>query len=278
MVFKAHPQGEGGGRKKRRESRRGRDKPDEVEEEGEEDDAGEPVAIKEVSLSLLSRQQATSLTNEMNILSQLKHDSIVTLHSVYSSGEKKFLVMEYLGGGQLLTAICAREFYHESDAKQILWQLASALAYLQERCVIHRDIKPENIILATPSPSSSSSSLTVKLVDFGFATIETEATRQPSKQLVGSPGYFAPEVLKDRSYSTKCDLWSLGVVLYIILSGLMPFSTETADEHRILLGEFCFPTSRFLNVSEEAKDLIRRMLVVNSSKRFSARDVLNHPW
>lgn len=169
----------------------------------------------------------------MNILSQLKHESIVRLYSVYSSGEKRFLIMEYLKGGQLLNAICKREFYRESDARRLMYQITSALHYMHERSVIHRDIKPENIILSDRSIDSP-----VKLVDFGFATIETEATRQPSTQLVGSPGYFAPEVLKDRSYSTKCDIWSLGVVFYIILSGLMPFPTESSEEHRILVSKF----------------------------------------
>jgi serine/threonine protein kinase len=165
----------------------------------------------------------------MNILSQLKHESIVSLLAVYSSNEKRFLIMEYLRGGQLLTAICKREFYHESDAGRLLFQLASALAYLHDRSVIHRDIKPENLILSNRNLDSP-----VKLVDFGFAVIENETTRSPSKQLVGSPGYFAPEVLRERSYTTKCDIWSLGVVFYILLSGLMPFSTDNEGEDHIL--------------------------------------------
>jgi serine/threonine protein kinase len=193
------------------------------------------VAIKEINYSLLSKQQSVNVNNEMNILSQLQHESIVRLYSVYSSGEKKFLITEYLRGGQLLNAICKREFYRESDARRLLFQITSALVYLHDRRVIHRDIKPENIILADHSLESA-----VKLVDFGFATIETDALKRPSSQLVGSPGYFAPEVLKDRSYSTKCDIWSLGVVFYIILSGLMPFPTESGEEHRILVRKIAF--------------------------------------
>ena len=141
--------------------------------------------------------------------------------------------MEYLRGGQLLNAICKREYYRESDARRVMYQITMALHYMHERMVIHRDIKPENIILADRSLESP-----VKLVDFGFAVVESETTRQPSKQLVGSPGYFAPEVLRERSYSTKCDIWSLGVVFYIILSGLMPFSTEQSDESNILVSPF----------------------------------------
>lgn len=231
------------------------------------------VAIKEITMSSLSKQQVVNLNNEMNILSQLKHESIVQLKSVYASGEKRFLIMEYLRGGQLLNAICKREYYRESDARRVMYQITMALHYMHERMVIHRDIKPENIILADRSLESP-----VKLVDFGFAVVESETTRQPSKQLVGSPGYFAPEVLRERSYSTKCDIWSLGVVFYIILSGLMPFSTEQSDESNILTGNYYFPSSRFNAVSESAKDLIRKMLVVNPEKRYSARDVLNHPW
>lgn len=128
--------------------------------------------------------------------------------------------MEYLKGGQLLNAICKRDHYTEGDARRLLLQIASALQYLHSRRVVHRDLKPENLILENASSLESN----VKLVDFGFAQVETELTlRQPSRVLCGTPGYMAPEILRDKSYSAQVDMWSLGVVVYVLLSGTLPF-------------------------------------------------------
>lgn len=179
-------------------------------------------AIKEVNLSKLNKQQTADLENEMIILSQLRHPSIVRVHKVYTLPDKVFLVMDYLRGGELLNAICKRERYSEDDARSIMHQVTSALEYLHARRVIHRDIKPENLILETRSLQSR-----VLLVDFGFATILTdESDGKKSKYLCGTPGYMAPEVMTDRIYSTAGDMWSLGVIMYILLSGTMPFDSK----------------------------------------------------
>jgi serine/threonine protein kinase len=136
--------------------------------------------------------------------------------------------MEYLKGGDLLTAVSQQDHYHESDARKIMLQIASALKYLQSKKVVHRDIKPMNLILANRSLDSP-----VKLVDFGFATIETEELQRPSNYLCGTPGYMAPEVISQRSYSCKVDIWGLGVVFYIMLSGCMPFAGDKEGETMI---------------------------------------------
>lgn len=181
--------------------------------------------------------------------------------------------MEYLRGGELLHAICRRDFYSENDARKVMHQITSALEYMHSRRVIHRDIKPMNLILASRSVDSQ-----VKIVDFGFATIETEQLKQPSRFLCGTPGYMAPEVILDRSYSSKVDIWGLGVVLYILLSGTMPFSPDPAGEICVLNGEYSFPDQRFAHVSSQAKDLIKKLLVVNPEKRLNASEVLEHSW
>jgi serine/threonine protein kinase len=136
--------------------------------------------------------------------------------------------MEYLKGGELLKAICQREYYSENDARRLLRQIASALHYIHIRGVIHRDIKPENLILADVAFHSP-----IKLVDFGFTTTETEVVKQPSSYLCGTRGYLAPEVLRDRIYSSKSDVWSMGVVFYILLSGLMPFRTNKEGDEDV---------------------------------------------
>ncbi len=188
------------------------------------------VAIKEIEVKKLNKQQLTELNVEMNILSQLHHPNIVSLIGVYSLAEKKFMVMEYLRGGDLLNAVCRRDFYTEGDARRIMREITAALQYMHERKVIHRDVKPENLILSEKALDSP-----VKIVDFGFATIETDSLKKGSRYLCGTPGYMAPEVIRDRAYSTKTDIWSLGVVLYILLSGLMPFSTDQQDTKLVLV-------------------------------------------
>ena len=148
--------------------------------------------------------------------------------------------MEYLKGGELLAAICKRDHYHESDARKIMIQIASALKYLQSKKVVHRDVKLMNLILANRSLDSP-----VKLVDFGFATIETEELQRASNYLCGTPGYMAPEVISQRSYSCKVDIWGLGVVFYIMLSGCMPFPVDEAGSHYITVNELCFVSLLF---------------------------------
>lgn len=176
-------------------------------------------------------------------------------------------------GGELLTAICKRDRYHERDARRVIYEVASALQYMHARRVIHRDIKPMNLILADGTIESS-----IKIADFGFATIDCEEIRRPGRFLCGTPGYIAPEVLKFRCYSTKVDMWSLGIVLYVLLSGYMPFPIDEAGEEHVKRGRVVFPPARFARVSHAAKDLILRLLTVDPDARYSASQVLQYPW
>lgn len=231
------------------------------------------VAIKEINIRTLGKQQLQDLNMEMNILSQLDHESIMEIYAVYTLPDKLFMVTEYLRGGELLTAICKRDHYHERDARRVMWQVTSALQYMHARRVIHRDIKPMNLILTERTLDSP-----VKIADFGFAAIDSDEIRRPGRFLCGTPGYIAPEVLTYRSYSTKVDMWSLGIVLYVLLSGYMPFPTDENGEEHVKRGRIVFPPARFARVSHGAKDLIQRLLMVDPEQRLSATQVLQHPW
>jgi calcium/calmodulin-dependent protein kinase I len=145
--------------------------------------------------------------------------------------------MEYLRGGELLDAICQRECYTEGNARKIVIEIASALMYMHSRKVIHRDIKPENLILENRAEDSR-----VKIVDFGFAAVVNEHTGKPTSYLCGTPGYMAPEIIREMSYSTAVDMWSLGVIIYILLSGTMPFDCK--NETKVLVS-FLFLKSIF---------------------------------
>ena len=273
----------------------------------------EKFAVKEIYLKPLSRHQCVNMEREIQILSQLNHPDVVQMYSVYRIPSQMYIVLEYLRGGELLKAVCQRQRYTEDDARALLRPILEGVRYLHSRDVIHRDIKPENLILSDKSLGS-----VIKIVDFGFACLtdrdeelkarngdsgsvspassassrasslmrgttpaDTSAAspgrdRDSSRYLCGTPGYLAPEVIKSKLYTTCCDMWSVGVVTYILLSGTMPFSTKT-NKH-VLTGTFTFPEERWGTVSEEAKDLIRMLLEVRTSERYTAEQALQHPW
>eukprot|EP00605_Chrysophyceae_sp_TOSAG23-4_P002825 GSChrysophyteH1.ASY1.ANO1.3110.1 assembled CDS len=231
-------------------------------------------AIKEIDLKNLSLQQLQNVEKEVQILSQLNHPDIVRMHALYLCSETQnparlFLVLEYLQGGELLRAVCQRKRYTEDDARQLMLQILEGIRYIHSRGVIHRDIKPENLILNKKNLDSN-----IKIVDFGFATLTDEQDKL--NFLCGTQGYMAPEVLLDRNYTTKCDMWAVGVVMYILLSGTMPFAIN--DNKSVLNGAYSFPASRWANVSDSAKNLIGNLLTVDPSARLNAEGALQHPW
>ena len=139
--------------------------------------------------------------------------------------------MEYLKGGELFTELCKNEIYNEAVVRNVMTQLMSAVAYLHKRKVIHRDLKPENIIFSHRSIES-----TLKIIDFGFATIEDKNIQSKfSKHICGTPGYIAPEVLKTKKYSCKVDIWSIGVILYLMLAGIRPYEADDPNPVQVSL-------------------------------------------
>jgi serine/threonine protein kinase len=266
-------------------------------------------AIKEVMLADLTIHQLTNVQREMQFLSQLNHPDVVRMHAVYSTVPpdlksklsvdetpvlegidlirdrhlytQLYIVLEYLQGGELLKAVCARKRYNEDDARDLLLQIFEGIRYIHSRGVIHRDIKPENLILSSKKEDNK-----VKIVDFGFAMlrddadgftatkrssvegavlneIEKEKEKEKEKKgfLCGTPGYIAPEVLKSRLYTTKCDMWAAGVVMYILLSGTMPFAVD--DTKAQMRGQYSLSSSRWITVTDAAKDLVGSLLKVN---------------
>ncbi|KAI4981307.1 hypothetical protein ZWY2020_021792 [Hordeum vulgare] len=174
--------------------------------------------------------------------------------------------------GDLLSLLSARGGrIPEREAAGLAAQLASVLAACHRRGVAHRDVKPDNLLFDAATGA-------LKLADFGSA--EWFGDGRPMSGLVGTPYYVAPEVVAGREYGEKVDVWSAGVVLYMMLSGAVPFYGATAPEifEAVLRGNLRFPPRAFADVSPEAKDLMRRMLCKDVSRRLSAEQVLRHPW
>jgi len=230
------------------------------------------VAIKTCDLKQLAPSQLEDLKLEVCILSRCKHPSIVELFSVHVIPSKVFLVMEYLEGGELLNAICRKQRYAENDARIVMYQVASAIDYLHSKKIIHRDIKPENLILAKRNVDTS-----VKLVDFGFAIVHEDNGGGSMKMnyKCGTYGYMAPEVMESNVYSTSCDIWSFGVVCYVIQCGHMPFPSKNQTKSTI---PYEFPKQTWKNISDSSKDLICNLLQTDPKKRLTSSELLQHEW
>ena len=235
---------------------------------------GTYVAIKEIDTSHLSLPQIRSIRYEMNILSQLqKHENILMFYCVYVKRLTLYMIMEHCAGGELLDTICTLERYTEDHVRQIMFQLVDAVRYMHHRQIVHRDLHPEIILVKNENISDR---IIVKIVDVGYAMQITSESSQPTFFIFGTPGFIAPEVMIDTVYRPACDIWSLGVMFYVLLSGLMPFSKT--NHGKLFSGHFTFPSSHFSTVSQAAKDLILDMLEVKSFDRPTAKKILTHVW
>lgn len=228
------------------------------------------VAIKVLDKFKL-RDNIECIREEVAILNQLDHPNIVKYFETYDDQKYIYLVMEYISGCQLFDKITQQENqnFTERVAAEYMRSLFQAINHCHAQNIIHRDIKPENIMITESN--------TVRLIDFGLS--KATRTNKNLTTVAGTPYYMAPEVLEG-SYGPKADLWSLGVLLYTLVSGYLPFQgNKSADVFRkIKEADFHFRHAEFEIVSDECKDLINRLLVVNVKKRFTGQQALNHPW
>jgi len=241
---------------------------------------GVGYAVKEVeNESLDDEENLEALETEIKILRKLRHPHIVNLKEVVTTDAFTYIIMELLSGGELFNRIVDRGSFPEEEAKALFSQILLSMEYLHKMNIVHRDVKPENILYVAQASND------IKLIDFGYAGIW--APEKPLTGLCGTPDYVAPEVLTwyddddtGTPYGKGSDMWSMGVLLYVILSGCSPFN---ADEEEALLklvaeAKYEFYEKEWSHVSPEAKDLIERLLVVDPAKRYSMEETLNHPW
>lgn len=178
----------------------------------------------------------------------------------------------YCAGGEVFDALGMRKTLTEYDIATIMKQLLSAVAYCHSKSVVHRDIKPENLLFDTQGKDA-----TLKVIDFGMSQIFNPGLKMSVK--IGTPLYIAPEVLS-KSYTEKCDLWSCGVILYVLLSGTHPFTGSSEEElfRKIRRGKFSMSAPCWEFISRDAIDLIKKMITVDPNRRCSALEALKHPW
>jgi calcium-dependent protein kinase len=196
----------------------------------------------------------------------------MTVYEFYTDNTNFYIVSEFCSGGELFDRITEKGSFNEKDAAKIMKQILSAVCYSHENNIVHRDLKPENILL-----DDKSDKYILKLIDWGGARYFTKNKKM--NKVSGTPYYIAPEVLNE-SYDEKCDIWSCGVILYILICGYPPFNGDSDNDimKAVLKGKFSFPNEDWKNVSKEAKDLITNMLKFDSKQRYSSKDCLAHPW
>jgi len=229
------------------------------------------VAIKIVRTSALEDDEKRGVKEEIRLLLNITHPNIVNLHEVYVTEKCVYLVMELFGGGEMFDRICDEGFFSEVRAAFSIVQILDALIYLHGLNICHRDIKPENLFYSTRRKKS-------KLVigDFGFA----KWTKDPMQTMCGTPEYVAPEILMNTPYCHKVDCWSLGILLYVLLCGYPPFYGETVMElyGNVLTKPLVFEKEDWQHISEEAKDLITKLLDRDPTKRLTAEEAKKHSW
>ena len=205
---------------------------------------------------------------------QLDHPNIVRLYEVFQDDKRFYLVTELCQGGELFEAITKRTHFNEQVAASIIKQILSAIAYCHSKSIVHRDLKPENILLEDKKDDGD---FQIKVIDFG-ASMRFDPSKKMN-QVFGTAYYIAPEILK-LEYNEKCDVWSVGVILYILLSGKPPFGGENDKEilDNVRTGIFSMSGNEWSLVSSEAKDLVKQMLTFDPVQRISAEEALNHLW
>ncbi|XP_010538709.1 PREDICTED: calcium-dependent protein kinase 21-like [Tarenaya hassleriana] len=239
-----------------------------------ENSTGNTYACKSIlKRKLTSRQDRDDVKREIQIMQYLSgQPNIVEIKGAYEDQRSVHLVMELCEGGELFDRIIAQGHYSERAAAGIIRSIVNVVQICHFMGVMHRDLKPENFLLSSKDENSM-----LKATDFGLSVYIEEG--KVYRDIVGSAYYVAPEVLR-RSYGKEIDMWSAGVILYTLLSGVPPFWAETEkgifDE--IIKGEIDFESQPWPSISESAKDLVRKMLTKNPKKRITASQVLEHPW
>uniref|UniRef100_A0A7S2W826 Protein kinase domain-containing protein n=1 Tax=Eucampia antarctica TaxID=49252 RepID=A0A7S2W826_9STRA len=233
---------------------------------------GRKVAIKCVLRKDLPPSDDAAIIDEVAILASLKHRYICPIIDFFEEFQCYFIVMELMAGGDLFDKIGKKKSYNEKNARDLSVQILEAVAFCHRKNVAHCDMKPKNLLLQGDDDTS------IKLADFGFAT-RVYAPNSLSKQC-GTPFFVAPEILLRNPYDEKSDMWSVGVIIYLLLSGTLPFVGRSQRElfRAIVKGDYEMEEENWDGVSEDGVNLVKSLLVTDSSKRLTAKQALNSDW
>ena len=235
------------------------------------------IAMKKINKVKENEIDDMEIKNEIDILTKLDHPNIVKIIEFYSTPKAYYIITDFCSCGELYNQI--KHQYTENQLAVLFYQVLSGLCYLHDKNIVHRDLKLENILISEIEKDNNTNDkyFWVKIIDFGTAKIFEKNKNE--KAVVGSSYYIAPEVLH-KNYNEKCDTWSVGVILYMLIVGRAPFDGQNDEEiiENIEKGEFNSKHKKLLNSSIEIQDLVKQLLEVNVNKRLSSSDALKHPW
>jgi len=240
--------------------------------------SGDEVAVKFIEKKFVDKQDLMLLAREIDIMKKVDHPNVLKLKEVFETDDTIALVMELVTGGELFYKIVEKGNYTEKDAANIVAQMINGVDYLHDQGIAHRDLKPENL-LCSGEEEEGYRPFRVVIADFGLSKIFDSG--ESLETSCGTPDYVAPEVITaEGSYDKSVDMWSCGVITYVLLCGFSPFlsSTQTGLFEKIIKVEYDFPDPEWTNISSEAKDFIKHLLVKDPNERWTAKQCRQHPW
>mmetsp|Transcript_23406 Transcript_23406/g.34944 ORF Transcript_23406/g.34944 Transcript_23406/m.34944 type:complete len:485 (+) Transcript_23406:277-1731(+) len=214
---------------------------------------------------------------EIETLRSMRHPNIIQLFDVYITEDKIYIIMELMSGGELFDYVVKKGTLTEEEAARIVRKVTDALVYMHSKNVIHRDLKPENLLLAR-NPRSSHD-IEVKIIDFGLSKILVDTS--VASTFLGTRGYLAPEIIQRRQYTKSVDAWALGVIVFVLLCGCLPFDDDCQNipSSPDLRAKFTLRFPRWAkDLSKSAKDLLNHLLDIDPRRRYTAEQALDHPW
>ncbi|KAG6595931.1 CAMK protein kinase [Phytophthora cinnamomi] len=239
-------------------------------------DTGEPVAVKSIKDDAMTQEGGDMLIAEVGALNRLKHPNIISHLGFYNEDGEYLLVLEYCNRGSVRQMLDEHKVVPELVAKRILKQTLTALEYCHSMGQVHRDVKAENILLT----EGEDGALTVKLADFGLSE-ELQLANRRLETMCGTPQYLSPELVSGRLHGTPVDIWSTGILAYMMLSGVVPFDEARNDTELfklITLGALWYDQPQWSEVSPAAKSFVQSMLDISPESRATAAELLKHEW
>ncbi|KAG8252166.1 myosin light chain kinase, smooth muscle-like [Homalodisca vitripennis] len=221
----------------------------------------------------VKKQDRVKVQEEINIMNNLRHPKLLQLIAAFENPKDIIMIMEYISGGELFERVVAEDFMlTEQDCVLFMRQICQGVSYMHNNCIVHLDLKPENIMC------HKSSSHKIKIVDFGLA--RRLQTNIPLRVLYGTPEFVPPEIINYDPIGVTSDMWSVGVICYVLLSGLSPFMGDTDAETfvNITRVDYDFDDEMFNTISEDAKEFISSLLVKKKEERLTADECLRHSW
>jgi len=211
---------------------------------------------------------------EIKVLKSLNHPNIIRLEDTFESPDRIYMIMEMMKGGELFDYVVEKGTLSEEEASVLVRKITSAVAHMHSLDIIHRDLKPENLLLTSKGPDAE-----IKLIDFGLAKVVQRETVASS--FLGTKGYLAPEMLQRHSYDKSIDMWALGVIVFVLLCGCLPFDDDSSkiDSETAARKKFALRFPKWAaSLSPSAKDLLNNLLEINPKNRYTAHQALAHPW